>query len=234
MELARDWRGEPEAPPRDEALDDARGEERQPARVRAAVARAADVAGALALIVVGAPLILTGAAAVLASGGRPIFFGHVRVGRRGRLFRCWKLRTMHTDAEARLHADPELHQRYLRSGYKLPSAQDPRVTSVGRWLRRSYVDELPQLWNVLRGDMSLIGPRPELPEIVSAYRAWQHRRHAVRPGMTGWWQVNRDGSRPMHEATELDLYYVDHRSWRLDAVILVRTVKVVIRGTGAF
>ena len=155
--------------------------------MRAAVARAADVAGALALIVVGAPLILTGAAAVLASGGRPIFFGHVRVGRRGRLFRCWKLRTMHADAEARLHADPELHQRYLRSGYKLPSAQDPRVTSVGRWLRRSYVDELPQLWNVLRGDMSLVGPRPLVPREVELFGEHAPALLDRRPGVFGEW-----------------------------------------------
>jgi lipopolysaccharide/colanic/teichoic acid biosynthesis glycosyltransferase len=112
--------------------------------------------------------------------------------------------------------------------------QDPRITRVGRWLRRTSVDELPQLINILLGHMSLIGPRPELVEIVDRYEPWQHRRHMVRPGLTGWWQVSGRGNRPMHENTELDLYYVDHLSAGLDLRILIRTVVVVVKGLGAF
>jgi lipopolysaccharide/colanic/teichoic acid biosynthesis glycosyltransferase len=96
------------------------------------------------------------------------------------------------------------------------------------------MDELPQLWNVLAGDMSLVGPRPELPEIVARYEPWQHARHLVTPGMTGWWQVNRDAYRLMHEATELDLHYVRNQSLWLDLWILVRTVGAIVNGTGAF
>jgi lipopolysaccharide/colanic/teichoic acid biosynthesis glycosyltransferase len=108
------------------------------------------------------------------------------------------------------------------------------VTPLGRFLRRTSLDELPQLWNVLRGDMSLVGPRPELPEIVARYEEWQHVRHTVRPGLTGWWQVNRPPDRLMHEVVELDIYYVKHRSLALDLKILLRTVSAVLRGTGAF
>ena len=101
-------------------------------------------------------------------------------------------------------------------------------------MRRTCLDEVPQLWNVLRGEMSLVGPRPELPEIVARYEPWQHQRHAVTPGLTGWWQVNRNGRRLMHESTELDLYYLEHWSVGLDLVILCRTLLIVIRGVGAF
>src|SRR5262249_33056604 len=110
----------------------------------------------------------------------------------------------------------------------------PRVTRLGRFLRRTSLDELPQLWNVLRGDMSMVGPRPELPEIVARYEEWQHGRHAVRPGLTGWWQVNRPADKLMYEVVELDIYYVTNRSFWLDVRILVRTVSAVVRGTGAF
>jgi lipopolysaccharide/colanic/teichoic acid biosynthesis glycosyltransferase len=114
------------------------------------------------------------------------------------------------------------------------SRWDPRVTRVGRILRRTSLDELPQLWNVLKGEMSLVGPRPELPQIVMRYEEWQHARHLVTPGLTGWWQVNRDGKRLMHEATELDLYYVQNQGFTLDFAILLRTVRVVLLGTGSF
>ena len=114
------------------------------------------------------------------------------------------------------------------------SASDPRLTRVGRFLRRTCVDEIPQFWNALRGDMSIVGPRPELPEIVEQYEDWQHVRHLVIPGITGWWQVNRDARIPMHRATHLDLYYVEHWSLWLDLVILLRTAGVVLRGVGAF
>jgi lipopolysaccharide/colanic/teichoic acid biosynthesis glycosyltransferase len=101
-------------------------------------------------------------------------------------------------------------------------------------LRRTCLDELPQLVNVLRGEMSLVGPRPELPHIVATYAPWQHARHAVAPGITGWWQVNRTASQLMHEATELDIYYVDHCSFTLDLCILARTLGAVIDGRGAY
>jgi lipopolysaccharide/colanic/teichoic acid biosynthesis glycosyltransferase len=111
---------------------------------------------------------------------------------------------------------------------------DPRVTRVGRLIRRTSIDELPQLINVIRGEMSLIGPRPELPQIVRDYEPWMHRRHLVRPGLTGWWQVRGRSDLPMHEHTDLDIYYVEHVSWRLDLRILKQTVRIVVCGLGAY
>ena len=111
---------------------------------------------------------------------------------------------------------------------------DPRITRVGRFIRRMSVDELPQLFNVLRGEMSLVGPRPELPRLVERYETWQRRRFAVPPGMTGWWQVNGRSDRLMHLHTEDDLYYIQNYSPLLDLQILWRTVGVVLRGRGAF
>jgi lipopolysaccharide/colanic/teichoic acid biosynthesis glycosyltransferase len=142
-----------------------------------------------------------------------------------------KFRTMIPERRSRQDGPPPgVDERRKRH----KSAADPRVTRVGRFLRRSCLDEVPQFWNVLRGDMSLVGPRPELPEIVAQYASWQHARHSVVPGITGWWQVNRRPDRLMHEDTELDLYYVENWSLRLDMLILMRTASVVIRGLGAF
>jgi lipopolysaccharide/colanic/teichoic acid biosynthesis glycosyltransferase len=159
----------------------------------------------------------------------PVFFRQTRVGRNGRPFDVWKFRTMqHTAGDGfALVRDRDGTLRHKVAG-------DPRVTSVGRWLRRTSLDELPQIINVLLGHMSVVGPRPELPRIVTGYQQWQHQRHLVKPGLTGWWQVNGRSERPMHENTELDLYYVARLSWALDILILLRTVRFVVRGTGAF
>jgi len=116
--------------------------------------------------------------------------------------------------------------------YKKPD--DPRVTRVGRFLRRTSLDELPQLVNVLRGEMSLVGPRPELPQLVEQYDLWQRQRFSIPPGMTGWWQVSGRSDRPMHLHTEDDLYYIQNYSILLDLKILFKTVGVVLRGKGAY
>ncbi len=159
----------------------------------------------------------------------PAIFRQERIGRGGRPFTVYKFRTMHLDpaGELRLFRDADGRLRH-----KIPN--DPRVTRVGRWLRRSSLDELPQLWNVLRGEMSLVGPRPELPQIVKTYEPWQHLRHVVRPGITGWWQISGRSHLPMHEHTEYDLYYVEHLSFWLDVKILLRTLIITVRGIGAF
>ncbi len=138
---------------------------------------------------------------------------------------------MYVDAEQRL---PEVIRRdeQGRLIYKRPD--DPRVTRVGRFLRRTSLDELPQLFNVLKGEMSLVGPRPELPWLVDQYEAWQRKRFAVPPGMTGWWQVNGRSDRAMHLHTEYDLYYIQHYSPLLDLQILWKTIGVVLRGRGAY
>jgi lipopolysaccharide/colanic/teichoic acid biosynthesis glycosyltransferase len=147
----------------------------------------------------------------------PAIFGQPRVGQRGKVFQCYKFRTMYT----------------VKSENKnKPSTSDDRVTRVGRILRRWSIDELPQLWNILRGEMSLVGPRPELVDIVSGYEAWQLRRFEVKPGLTGWWQVN-GRKQPMYANINEDIYYVDHQSISLDLLIFLRTFIAIISGKGA-
>jgi lipopolysaccharide/colanic/teichoic acid biosynthesis glycosyltransferase len=197
----------------------------------AAVKHVTDVVLAFALLLVIVPLLLAVALAIRMTMGGPVLFRQRRVGQYGREIFVWKFRTMMADRRADDRGPPmTLEDRRLRH----KSRCDPRVTPLGRFLRRASLDELPQLWNVVRGDMSLVGPRPELPTIVARYEDWQHGRHAVRPGLTGWWQVNRPADRLMHEVVELDLYYVEHCSFWLDVRILAKTVTAVLRGTGAF
>jgi len=195
------------------------------------VKRAVDLTFGCMLMIVLAPLLALLALAIVVDSPGPVLFRQARIGKDGRTFEMLKFRTMR--AERRLHnvGPPPGHvDRRLRH----KSARDPRVTRVGRLLRRTCLDELPQLLNVLHGEMSLVGPRPELPSIVAAYQPWQHARHLVLPGITGWWQVNRMGDRLMHEATELDIYYVHNCSLLLDLSILARTFGAIVAGSGAY
>ncbi len=150
----------------------------------------------------------------------PVFFSQERVGRDGRLFQIFKYRTMRTDAEQYAVAPS--------------SAEDPRVTRAGRWLRKTSLDELPQLLNVLRGEMSMVGPRPEMPFIVEQYEAWEKRRLDVKPGITGLWQVIGRKNLPLHLNMQYDFYYIMNQSLLLDVEILIRTVPAVLKGKGAF
>jgi lipopolysaccharide/colanic/teichoic acid biosynthesis glycosyltransferase len=129
----------------------------------------------------------------------------------------------------------DLVERIDEEGHLIhKSDQDPRVTHIGGFLRRTSLDELPQLFNVIKGDMSLVGPRPELPYLVEEYQLWQRKRFAMPPGMTGWWQISGRSDKPMHLNTEDDLYYVQHYSLLLDIYILIRTIPIVLSGSGAF
>jgi len=187
-----------------------------------------DVVTAALATVLLLPLLIVVALAVRLDSPGPVIFRQTRVGRGGTSFVVLKFRTMR-DAQQVLQffegPDGKLRHKLVN---------DPRVTRIGRLLRRTSIDELPQLINVLRGEMSLIGPRPELPGIVEHYEPWQHRRHLVRPGLTGWWQVQGRSDRPMHEHTELDLYYVENLSPGLDLRIIRRTIRVVLSGFGAY
>ena len=178
--------------------------------------RVFDVALALPLLVLALPL-LAGAAALAAGQNRGRWlFRQLRPGWHGRLFVLYKIQTM-TDART-------------ASGLLLPDAA--RLPTLGRWLRASSLDELPQLWNVLRGDLSLVGPRPLLPGYLPLYSPAQARRHAVRPGLTGWAQVNGRNTISWEEKFAFDVWYVDHASWGLDLSILWRTAGRVLRGGG--
>ena len=160
-----------------------------------------------------------------------ILFNAERVGENGRRFTMHKFRTMVADADKLQHLVEHINQdgQVL---FKRPN--DPRVTRVGHFLRKTSLDELPQLLNVLKGEMSLVGPRPELPSLVERYALWQRKRFVVPQGMTGWWQVNGRSDKPMHLHTDEDLYYVQHYSIWLDLQILARTIWVVLRGKGAY
>jgi exopolysaccharide biosynthesis polyprenyl glycosylphosphotransferase len=161
----------------------------------------------------------------------PIFYRQNRVGENGRIFHMFKFRTMIPEADQLLGQVTKINSRGQLL-FKRPD--DPRVTRIGHFLRRASLDEIPQLFNVLKGDMSLVGPRPELPWLVECYEPWQRKRFAVPQGMTGWWQVNGRSDRPMHLHTEDDLYYVQNYSLWMDIYILLKTPWVVMRGKGAY
>jgi exopolysaccharide biosynthesis polyprenyl glycosylphosphotransferase len=173
------------------------------------------------LLLLPVALVVMGAVSVLIAlfDARPVVFNQARVGENGRVFTMHKFRTMKA-----VNTD--------RPGHK--TEDDPRVTRLGRFLRRSSLDELPQLFNVLKGEMSLVGPRPEMPQFVEDYENWQRARFVVPPGITGWWQVNGRSDRPLHLNIEDDIYYIKNYSLWLDILILVRTAWVVLLGRGAY
>jgi exopolysaccharide biosynthesis polyprenyl glycosylphosphotransferase len=204
-------------------------------RSASAVARAKrffDVAGSAALIVAFAPLFLFAATQVWRFDRGPVLFRQERIGRDGSPFDCLKFRTMVTDAEARLVT---VHsQQGSAVGIFAKIKDDPRVTAPGHWMRRFSIDELPQLLNVLRGDMSLVGPRPQVAHEVALYDHAMARRLRVRPGMTGLWQVSGRSDLSLAEAIRLDLYYVDNWSMVQDLTILARTFGAVLGSRGAY
>ena len=190
--------------------------------------RVMDLTIALAVLVVGAPLWLGIAALVKLTSRGPVLFSQMRVGLHGRLFRIYKFRSMVSDAEARLSELVNVEQLVV-PGFKIKG--DPRVTPLGKWLRRMGLDEVPQIINVIRGEMSLVGPRPELPELVARYNAWQRRRLKAKPGITGYQQVMARGV-PLAAAIEYDLIYLKHQSLLLDLYIMLKTAHVVLAGRG--
>lgn len=179
------------------------------------VKRIGDVALAIAGLLIASPVLVVTAAAIRVTMGSPVLFRQVRPGLGGKPFTLWKFRTM------RPALDPADETRY-----------GDRLTRLGGWLRRTSIDELPQLFNVIRGDLSLVGPRPLLMEYLPLYDERQARRHEVPPGITGWAQVNGRDSISMERRFEYDVWYVDNWSLRLDAQIMWRTVRYVASGSG--
>jgi exopolysaccharide biosynthesis polyprenyl glycosylphosphotransferase len=198
---------------------------------RLIVKRIVDVLGSAAAIVALAPLFIVLAIAIKATSRGPVFFVHERFGLNKRRFRLYKFRTMVAGAEA---LQAKLEEQNEARGPVFKIRRDPRVTTLGRFLRRTSLDELPQLWNVLRGDMSLVGPRP-LPDrdVLRFSEAWLMRRFSVLPGLTGLWQISGRSDLPFDDWMRLDLEYIDKWSLRLDARILLRTLPAVIGGRGA-
>jgi lipopolysaccharide/colanic/teichoic acid biosynthesis glycosyltransferase len=183
--------------------------------------RVFDVVVAAVGLVVASPVLLLAMVAVVLESRGGAFYRQRRVGLHGREFEVIKLRTMVAGAE------------HIGAGMAV-NAGDSRITRVGKILRRTSLDELPNLVNVLKGDMAIVGPRPTLPSQVAQYTERERGRLAVRPGITGWAQVNGRTSLPWSERIELDLWYIEHRSWRLDLRILWRSVQLVVRGDGLY
>jgi exopolysaccharide biosynthesis polyprenyl glycosylphosphotransferase len=186
--------------------------------VGALVKRLFDLTVSALIIVLTAPLVLLVGLAIRIESAGPVIFKHLRVGKGGRSFMIWKFRTMYDDT------DPyAIHPQDRR---------DPRITRVGRVLRRTSLDELPQFWNVLRGDMSIVGPRPEMPFIAEQYTELQRERLNERPGITGLWQISADRAVPIHENIDHDLFYIQNQSLLLDLIIIAKTFWVAIAGLG--
>jgi exopolysaccharide biosynthesis polyprenyl glycosylphosphotransferase len=194
--------------------------------------RAIDIIVSFLGLVVTLPISVATAVAIKMDSPGPVIFRQQRVGEGGKLFTMHKFRSMHEGAEK---AERGLVERAINGpnqAFKIPN--DERVTRVGRFLRRTSLDELPQLWNILKGDMSLVGPRPELPSLVEHYEPWQRKRFGVPQGLTGWWQIHDRSDKPMYWHTEDDLYYLQNYSLLLDLRIFALTFLAVIRGKGAY
>ena len=189
--------------------------------MRPVTRRAIDIVVSASALLVSAPVLALAMLAIRLESRGGALYSQLRAGRDGRPFELLKLRTMVDGAE------------HIGAGLAI-DADDPRVTRVGAFLRRTSLDELPNLVNVLRGDMSLIGPRPTLPVQVAQYSERQRGRLAIKPGITGWAQVNGRASLAWSERIELDLHYIEHRRWRVDVAIVWRTVKMLVNGDGLY
>jgi lipopolysaccharide/colanic/teichoic acid biosynthesis glycosyltransferase len=181
--------------------------------------RGLDLAGSSVMLLVFAPFLVFVALLIRLDSEGPALFRQKRIGKNGEKFDIWKFRSMRVDAHP-----------YARSPV---GNHDPRLTRVGRVLRRLSIDELPQLVNVLKGEMSLVGPRPEMPYIVEKYGALERQRLSVRPGITGLWQISPARAMPIHENLNYDFTYIENQCITLDCIILLRTIAAVIRGVGA-
>jgi len=204
------------------------------ASIRDGAKRLSDIVGAILLAVVFAPLIIA-IVVVIRRGGGDVFFPHERVGLNGRSFRCYKFRTMVPDAEQRLKALLDSDSALAAEWQEVRKLRnDPRITPIGRFLRRTSLDELPQIWNVLVGEMSLVGPRPIVRDELHRYGRNLGTYLGAKPGLTGLWQVTGRSDASYRRRVAMDVYYARNRSLLLDLSILLKTVRVVVAGNGAY
>ena len=194
--------------------------------------RALDILASGAGLLVLSPFFIILAVMIRVESHGPVLFSQTRIGRRGRSFRCWKFRSMYIDAEERkaaLMADNE-----MAGGTTFKMKRDPRITRIGRFIRKASIDELPQLWNVFIGDMSLVGPRPPVPAEVVLYSARHRQRLSVKPGITCIWQVSGRSDIPFEQQVELDIEYIAKRTLWFDIKLLLATVPAVLLARGAY
>jgi len=198
------------------------------------IKRGIDFVGALIALILLLPFFLIAAILIKLTSPGPVFFGQQRVGKDGDLFTMWKFRSMYVDAEERKQALIDSGHNIEKEGPIFKMKDDPRITPVGRFIRKYSIDELPQLWNVLKGDMALVGPRPPVPDEVLEYLPWHKMRLAVKPGLTCHWQVSGRSNIGFEEWMRLDNHYIRHGSLKTDMALLGKTIKAVVKGDGAY
>lgn len=204
-------------------------------RLYAITKRIIDIVGAIIGLILSSPLFLCiGIFYLFGDSKGPVLFKQIRVGKHGERFYIYKFRSMIVNAEEKLKADKELYQKYLRNNYKLEPHEDPRITNLGRFLRKTSLDEIPQLINVLKGEMSLVGPRPVVEEELKEYGSEVSKFLSVKPGMTGYWQISGRSEVGYPERVDVELFYVEHQSLFLDIAILLKTVAMVLLRKGAY
>lgn len=198
------------------------------------IKRTSDIIISLILLIIFSPVFLTIILLIKMDSKGPVLYTQNRVGQYGKRFKIIKFRTMIRDAEKMLKNDPILYQKYLQNGYKLEPHEDPRITKLGYFLRKTSLDELPQLINVLKGDMSIVGPRPIVEEELKEYGEKKIQLLSVKPGITGYWAVEGRSEIAYPKRAELELYYVNNQSFRLDIKILLKTLMIVLKQKGAY
>lgn len=199
------------------------------------IKRFIDIIGALIGLIISSPIFLLVSIMYLFGESKgPVFFKQQRYGKNGELFYIYKFRSMVVNADEKLKQNKKLYKKYIKNNYKLEQDEDPRITNLGRFLRKTSLDEIPQFINVLKGDMSLVGPRPIVAEELKEYKEKQVAFLSVKPGMTGYWQVNGRSNIGYPDRVDLELYYVYNQSLLLDIKILIRTFIVVLIKKGAY
>lgn len=196
------------------------------------VKRLIDIVASILLLIVLTPLFVVIMLLIYQSSPGPVFYKQTRVGRWGKLFTLWKFRSMYPDADARLKE--MMAQNEMSGGVIFKMKNDPRIIPVGRFIRKASIDELPQLWNVLKGDMSLVGPRPALPSEVNQYSLQDRQRLEVIPGITCIWQVSGRSDIPFPQQVQLDVQYIQSQSVWLDIKLLLQTIPAVLLSRGAY
>lgn len=191
------------------------------------------VASSLALVGLS-PIFLGLSIAIKKQDKGPVFYKQIRIGKNGKPFRMYKFRSMHVDAEQELKKNPALYQKYIADGYKLPEGEDPRITRIGRWLRKTSLDELPQFYNVLKGQMSMVGPRPVVKEELKEYGIKKEKFLSVKPGAFGLWQASGRSNIAYPERCNVELKYIDNASASYDLKIFFKTIKSIIKKDGAY
>ncbi|PFB59975.1 multidrug MFS transporter [Bacillus anthracis] len=218
-----------------ESLEQSTLEIKKPSGIYLCLKRVMDLSGAIVGLIIFSPIFLLISILYMTGDNKgPVFFKQIRMGKNGEEFHIYKFRSMIVNAEEKLRSNEVLYKKYIDNNYKLEPSEDPRITKVGQFLRKTSLDELPQFLNVLKGDMSLVGPRPVVQEELVEYGERKDEFLSVKPGLTGYWQVSGRSDVGYPERVDLELYYAYNASLWLDIKILLLTVKDVVVGKGAY